>query len=385
MFDRLLHNYRKEWLQDKHIESCKKVNQEDLSVCNEQLNNNQNNLSGEQIAYIYKRKIETLIYLNKFQEALECANEIFWDSLYFKCSSQMEYLCEIYFYRGFIKVCLKDYKGALEDYDKANQLGYIGKEWLFRHRVCYEIEITNKKIYGVTEGCKKTAEYFSNMFQYHPDDFVALYYCARANYFVDAEKSLQNYKMLLEDSLLKTEDRPFPSTRKMLRIYWFLAIIKCNISIWKTKNIQNYDEIIKYFNQADKELHSNKFGNKEDLQIFLNHFKFVLYKLTNKNQKAEEYKTKAIKIFKMELFSSQCAFYSDQELDKVIKTKNISEEEYRYAFYDMFYNTNASFEFFKYFYNKCNMNISDEDIKDFMCGLDEEELEERLKYLIEKV
>ena len=33
MLDRLSHNYRKEWLQDKHIESCKKVNQEDLSIC----------------------------------------------------------------------------------------------------------------------------------------------------------------------------------------------------------------------------------------------------------------------------------------------------------------------------------------------------------------
>lgn len=163
MFDRTFDNYRKDLLKHKHRNHIQRQEQKELQECNKTISDYDGN--GD-ISFYYICKIKHLIYLNKFEEALIIINNIFGKYLHFDknfrnvpyipFSFSKEYIYELYFYSGFIKVCLKNYNDALQDYDKANILTYIFKEFRFRDNICYEIENINKKLYGIVEGSKKT-------------------------------------------------------------------------------------------------------------------------------------------------------------------------------------------------------------------------------------
>ena len=389
MFDRKLDNFRKEWLKYKHKKTDRKLARKNLLKINEQIK------KGKSFNLI--ERIESLIYLSKFKQANIVIDNFFcdihpFDKNFKSCycdEISKEELPEIFFYRGFVKTQLKDYKDALQEYDKANQLGYILRDISFnRDKVCYEIEITNKKLYGFVEGNKKNKEYFSNILKNHPDDFYALKYLARANYFIDVETALKNYKTLFKDSVKETVFSLYFEEKKRVTIFWILAIIKCNIKIWKTKKINKSKEILKYLKKADTIINSDEnevcFFKKE-AEIFLNYYKYLFYKMTNEQQKANKYITIEKNKYQRKIFLQRCYLYPARKLDKVIKSKVLSEEDCKLGFVEVFCNHNISFKCFKTIYDKLNVKMTSEYIEKLLRSIEDyKEEEKRLKYIIDK-
>lgn len=396
MFDRDFDNFRKVWMRDKHKKDIRKFEREDLAKCNKQLA--KKNLSDEDISFLCVSKLGHLIYLSRFKEAEILIDNLFGELHSFDknfqntvlISPSKECLPEIYFYKGFVKSCLGKYDEALQAYDCANQLGYVFRDISFRrNKVCYEIETINKKLYGIIEGSKKNKEYFSNILKNHPDDFYSLKYLARANYFLDTKEALKNYKALLHDSLEENIYSLFFGEKKQALAYWIIAIIKCNMKIWKTENINKAAEIRKYFKKAEEVLDPDYIDycdtqiGKKEAEDLLSYYKSVYYRLNYAPQTAEKYVFQERERFRKKIFLKRCYLYPKTKLDKIIKNKNLPEEWRSDGLKELFCNHNISFKYFKSVYDNWKVKISVEYLKNLMCSIeDQKEGEKKLKYII---
>ncbi len=352
MFFRAFHNYRKKYLQNKYDKNFLEKSKREIKEADEEIKNKFND--SQDIAFAYLNKAKSLMFFNKFDEVLKCLKNA--EESYYGFGRE-EVNEDIYFIRGFIKSINKDYKGALEEYDKAKNL--YTRNYISEGKICNEIAIVNRKLYGFVEGTKKTAEYFDNVVNYFPDDYWALNFRALANYFIDVRKSIKDWTQLIEQKY--DED---------LNGQWRLARIKCNLKIWQTEKINKRQEVVDDFIKAEKEI------NDSEEQILFCYYKSIFYTLINEPGKAKQCKKVAIEISKMNFLLNICRYSSKEQVDKFLSKIEISEDCQAKILYALFGNGNIDSDFFKYVYKKYNLKFND---KNYIY-----ELFSRLRYYVKK-
>ncbi len=338
MFFRDIHNYRKKYLRNKYDKNFLKENKLKIKEADEEIKNKFSGSRDKALAYLNKARY--LMLFNKFNEVLRCFKSAEDNIDIFR--REDDSYEEIYFLKGFIKSIQKDYKGALEEYDKAKKL--YTRNYLCEGKICNEIAIANRKLYGFIEGNRKTVEYFDKVLNYLPDDYWSLNFRALANYFIDVRKSIKDWTQLIE----KNYDRD-------LNAQWRLARIKCNLKIWQTENINKQKEIVDDFEKAEKEL-----TDREE-QIVFYYYKSLFYKLINEYVKAKKCRRVAKELYRMKFVSDICRHSSKEQVKKILSKIEILKDYQEEILYALFTNENINLEDFKHLYRKYNLKFSNKN------------------------